>query len=881
MAGGQYLSFDAYQALFVFTMAMLSIAVALGVWWLSRVIGYPSQLLATRGYVAFTVAASPLLLWRYDLGPAAITLAAVLAATRGRAALAGALLAFGTAMKLYPVVLVPVLIVAYLNGRDREALNRFIVGGAATAAAVGLLVALILPSAADSVLAYHLGRGLHVESVLGGFAALADVVGVARATTVFAFASMQIESPLSGALLSMQLPLFVFGQGALVVAAYRSMRRESEGVGLTGVTVVRYLAAAVVLFLVTNKVLSPQHLFWLLPFGPLLPKRPMFLLLGATALTFVLYPFRYDELIALQPLEVALLNVRNLALVAVAVTLLLHRPTTDLPPFPMKTQFRSPVVVDPGEINNQSASGPGVARVHRSTDPPLALPTRTATVRLAGVWDLARRTADGVGLPLGVLCAIPGFVYLATMLPDVSFGDWAEMQTVPPVLGIAHPTGYPTYTMLGWLWSGLPLGSVAWRMNLLSAVSTVATLAVLFLIMRRLGVRPWIACGAAMAFAFVLTVWLASTRAEVHTLHALFVSLITHRLLVWRDHQRPRDLFIGAALVGLSFTHHLLTATIAPFVIVAALAVGARTIARRPAILAVATLSAMAPLGLIAYLPIRAAQDPILEYGDLSSWGSVIAHVMGQQFRTTFGFLSEEGLSEALRELPAVVGHLASLGTLPVLVMATVGLAAVLRRRPAFALYVAAVLVVTLYLFATYIAADLPRYLLTAWVMVIVMAGVGCEAAAAWLGRARLVTAATFLVPAFLLISNFGSAVDVSERDGRRFADDLLAELPRDAVLITYWDAANPLWHRQIIGNTRRDVLVLDDTNLVFDGWAGMLGAVEQLITTRPVYVLRMFDDGLDDLEAAYGLTPVATVRVPYGQPYVEWERQLMAVGRP
>ena len=60
-------------------------------------------------------------------------------------------------------------------------------------------------------------------------------------------------------------------------------------------------------------------------------------------------------------------------------------------------------------------------------------------------------------------------VYVVTLMPGVAFGDWGEMQTVPHVLGVAHPTGYPTYVLLAWFRAGpARVGRVP--ANLLSAV---------------------------------------------------------------------------------------------------------------------------------------------------------------------------------------------------------------------------------------------------------------------------------------------------------------------------------------------------------------------------------------------------------------------------
>ena len=47
-------------------------------------------------------------------------------------------------------------------------------------------------------------------------------------------------------------------------------------------------------------------------------------------------------------------------------------------------------------------------------------------------------------------------IYLRTMLPSTGFWDTGEAQTVPPTLSIFHPTGFPTYEILGWLWTRAP-----------------------------------------------------------------------------------------------------------------------------------------------------------------------------------------------------------------------------------------------------------------------------------------------------------------------------------------------------------------------------------------------------------------------------------------
>ena len=88
-----------------------------------------------------------------------------------------------------------------------------------------------------------------------------------------------------------------------------------------------------------------------------------------------------------------------------------------------------------------------------------------------------------IALAVGV-CALAA--YVRTLAPDVLYGDSAEFQTLAYTLGITHSTGYPIYLLLARLLGFLPVGSPAWRVNLLSALSAAVTLSNVFLLARYL-----------------------------------------------------------------------------------------------------------------------------------------------------------------------------------------------------------------------------------------------------------------------------------------------------------------------------------------------------------------------------------------------------------
>jgi hypothetical protein len=181
----------------------------------------------------------------------------------------------------------------------------------------------------------------------------------------------------------------------------------------------------------------------------------------------------------------------------------------------------------------------------------------------------------------GGLAGAAFILYLLTLAPTVLEADGGEFQFVPWLPGIAHPTGYPLYTLLGWAWTHVfPVGEVAWRMNLLSAIFAAITVGVTYGVARQLldagfPDTPHLAriVGALMAaatFAVIPTFWSQAIIAEVYALHALFVALILWLALKWGNENCSLGSRTGKLLAltfGLSLTHHRTTVLLLPALI--------------------------------------------------------------------------------------------------------------------------------------------------------------------------------------------------------------------------------------------------------------------------------------------------------------------------
>ncbi len=134
-----------------------------------------------------------------------------------------------------------------------------------------------------------------------------------------------------------------------------------------------------------------------------------------------------------------------------------------------------------------------------------------------------------------LLFAFSLLLYLQTLAPSVVtlFDDSLEFPLVVHRLAIAHPTGYPLYTLLGKLFSLGPWYNVAWSVNLLSAVAGALTVTLAYLVARQLTRRCWPALLGAVALAVSPLFWSQSVVAEVYTLNAALVAGLLGLVLRW------------------------------------------------------------------------------------------------------------------------------------------------------------------------------------------------------------------------------------------------------------------------------------------------------------------------------------------------------------
>jgi hypothetical protein len=214
-------------------------------------------------------------------------------------------------------------------------------------------------------------------------------------------------------------------------------------------------------------------------------------------------------------------------------------------------------------------------------------------------------------------------LYVRTLAPSLLLGDSAELQTLAYTLGMTHPTGYPIYLLVGKLFTLLPVGSIAYRVNLASAFFGALTLALLYLAGRLLGGWRMASFAGVVMLGVFRPFWFHAVIAELYTAAAALVASILLLVLLWRKTDDWRCLAAAGLIGGLSLGVHNTVALSAPAVLVYLALLAPRRRAWAAAVMG-AALGILLALG--AFFLLDALDAPSSYYNSvarpsLSVWG--------------------------------------------------------------------------------------------------------------------------------------------------------------------------------------------------------------------------------------------------------------------
>lgn len=415
----------------------------------------------------------------------------------------------------------------------------------------------------------------------------------------------------------------------------------------------------------------------------------------------------------------------------------------------------------------------------------------------------ASRAWPGPAAALAAAAAL--VVYRLSLAPDLTWAnaaiDGVELITASATLGVPHPPGYPTYVLLGKLFSLLPVGSVPFRYNLFSAVTTASAVGLVVLSIAALHprIRPAAAVAAALLFGLAPLVWSQAVVAEIYGLNLLLIALFLLTIA------RRGDPAWSGFWFGLALTTHLTSLFLLPALLVR----GGGRPWRAPAGVA----AGLSPLLL---LPLLAAGSSPIVWGDATNpagwWWLVSGRLYAANVQPGLDAGHLRQLLQALLFGPAALVASGSAGRAKRKDAATVSN----TSRPTLIALGASALLYVLFA-ATYRTPDAAVLLLPALL-------VGAVLLAPALNRLNW---AALTLPVALVWLTF-SARDLSHDAGARaMGMQLLDAAPPNALLLTPGDRTIFVLHYfQQVEGRRADLRVADSNLFAFDWYRSRLAAM-------------------------------------------------------
>ncbi len=442
-------------------------------------------------------------------------------------------------------------------------------------------------------------------------------------------------------------------------------------------------------------------------------------------------------------------------------------------------------------------------------------------------------------------------LYALTLSPGLLPADAGEYQVVGAVLGVAHPPGFALYTLASWLISRAPLLPPATAINFLSALLAAGALALLCRATQRYTGSALAGLTAALVVGLSTTFWAQATTANIRMPAAFATAWALERLAAYRAAliEEPaaadRKLTLLALAMGLGVAHH------ASLVFVMAV-LGLYALWLRPSALRRPwrpLLAGLLPFAAWLYFPLRAGA-----FGapaQIATVSGFLEHVLARGFAgDLFFFANAAALPERLR----IFGNIMTFEFNAAAVrLIAIGAVLGLWRDRKLGLALLAATAAHSFVSMTYRAPQTVEYLLPAYVLMGVWAGVALAEGQRWLANmslsqqrpwlpATVASAVVALVAVGQALTTFPSYAWLArDNSTRAHAQGVLDAAPPGAVVLANWHWATPMWYLQRVEGQRTDV----DVRYVFPAgeslaktWTGQITAA---MPHHPVVVTSFF----------------------------------------
>lgn len=430
---------------------------------------------------------------------------------------------------------------------------------------------------------------------------------------------------------------------------------------------------------------------------------------------------------------------------------------------------------------------------------------------------------------------IPLIVYITTLAPGLYFIDTGELAAVCVKLGIAHPTGYPLFTILGSIFAKIPLGDYIYRLNLMCAVLSSVTALVFFNLMHFIltelnldkeqesGKRFFtdeknkllamiVSLSGSLVLAFSSTFWNTSNSLEVYSLHVLLMVTVIYLFLkagnsYVRGDYDLKHWIIFAFVLGLSFTNHLSTIFLSVGFLYLYFAVNGFTKMTFRKIL-IMVIPFILALTVYLYFFVR-GDNPVIAWGNPVTWDNFMRHVSGKQFSvwmfTSTGSASKQ-FSHFLDIYPKEFFYIP-------LIIAIFGIIETFFKQKRFFYFTLLLFVFNILYAINYDIHDIDTYFLLAFVVTSIWFAIGLKFLFEKLKIASAVAMSlSLIIPAFSIYGNYDENNLKHSNYVQEYTDNIFKSArPKSIIMSTQWDFwVSASFYVQFVHNYRPDVAVID-----------------------------------------------------------------------
>jgi hypothetical protein len=446
-------------------------------------------------------------------------------------------------------------------------------------------------------------------------------------------------------------------------------------------------------------------------------------------------------------------------------------------------------------------------------------------------------------------------IYLITLAPTIIQIDSGELTAVQALAGIAHPTGYPLFTIIGYLFSKIPLPlSAAFQLNILTAIwcslgSALFAYTSKFILdnldkfdavkksntgktkpsKKKENIKSYVksgqipegikyiaSAGGGVLLALSKTYWFQSTSVEVYSMHIFLISLIILVLIkayTFSGESRLSTIknpwMLLAVVLALGFSNHMTTLLILPgiaYLYFSKEKINATSIKQIGIMLLI-----FFPILIIlySYLPIRASQSPAINWGNPVDFERIIRHISGRQYQVWL-FSSAEA---ARKQLAYFFNNLPTEFTFS-LILSLIGLFVSFIRAKKLAVFIVITFISTVAYSVNYDINDIDSYFLLAYIMLAYLAVFGLIKIYELSGKYKISAAAGLIV-----LLSFGEFFinykDVNQSNTFTFEDytkALISSTDKNSIVFSYlWDYfVSASYYFQNVEGFRKDVAIID-----------------------------------------------------------------------